>query len=85
MADEYVTDVASDVGQVAVDKWHDLVGGPIRCDTWQFCWQMIGCHVAQSRAATWHPRIGSLVMCSKVFGSGDSNRDLPVQGPSNSC
>jgi hypothetical protein len=24
-------------------------------DTWHFDWHVIGCHVAQSRAATWHP------------------------------
>jgi hypothetical protein len=42
-------------------------------------WAMIGCHVAQSWAATWHPGIGSLVVC-KIIGSprGSTPRPPPL-------
>jgi hypothetical protein len=49
---QYDSDVANDA---AVDV---AARGPIGCRHVAVCWQMIGCHVAQSRAATWHPGIG---------------------------
>jgi hypothetical protein len=57
---------ASDVARMT---WQHVVQSDV--DTWQFCWQMIGCHVTQSRAATWHPGIGLLVLvdCSKLLQS----------------
>jgi hypothetical protein len=39
-------------------------------DTWQFSGQMIGCHVAQSWAATWHPGIGLYGLCQNFMKSG---------------
>jgi hypothetical protein len=59
-------DAASDV-----DQW--------ATDTWQFTGQMIGCHVAQSWAATWHPGIGLYFgwLIKMLCGRPDSNRRPP--------
>jgi hypothetical protein len=40
-------------------------------DTWHLSGRMIGCHVAQSRAATWHPGTGCwfMVGLSKFLAS----------------
>jgi hypothetical protein len=36
-------------------------------DTWLLTGQIIGCHVAQWRAATWHPGFGLLVLNQKLY------------------
>ena len=46
--------MAVDVVQSMIDTWRVLIGEK-------------GCHVAQSRAATWHPMIGSSVYVFKTF------------------
>jgi hypothetical protein len=43
-------------------------------DTWHTCGRMLGCHVAQSRAATWHPGFDYLVLGSKDWGRPGLNR-----------
>jgi hypothetical protein len=65
-------DVARLTGHTTSDvarmTWQHVVQSDV--DTWQFCWQMIGCHVAQSRAATWHPGIGYWFgLCQKFLVS----------------
>jgi hypothetical protein len=40
------------------------------------CGWLVKCHVAQSRAATWHPVIGLMVFIK--LGKGGRTRDLPL-------
>jgi hypothetical protein len=50
----YGDDVAGlRVSDVAETRGSDV--GESGADTWHRSGRMIGCHVAQSRAATWHP------------------------------
>jgi hypothetical protein len=65
-----------EAGDVAVIYWHIL--GESFVDTWQLFGQMIGCHVAQSWAATWHPGIGLFGLLIKIlYSPPDSNRGPP--------
>jgi hypothetical protein len=41
---------------VASFDW--MTADELDCDTWHIRGRMEGCHVAQSRAATWHPYFG---------------------------
>jgi hypothetical protein len=52
-------------GDVADSGW--LTVSELYGDTWHHFGRMVGCHVAQSRAATWHPFIGYWLLfgCSK--------------------
>jgi hypothetical protein len=46
-------------------------------------WLDVGCHVAQSRAATWHPGFGQYGLCQKFLESGGFEpRTSPPQTPS---